>query len=84
VGETHNLLITVDLCEQFGLPSNPLLPEFCWRHSELRLDTFEGEVVQLLVQFLKELSVCFEAIELAKLHLEPSEEGLLRPVTPRR
>ncbi len=50
MGETHNLWITVDLWEEFGLPSNPLLPKFCWRHSELCLNTFEGEVVEQNLQ----------------------------------
>lgn len=82
MGETHNLWIAVDLCGSFGLLSKPLLPEFRWRHPKLRLDTLEGEVVQLLIELFKKLCVCIEAIELSKLHLEPTEKGLLRAVTP--
>lgn|GEM_PF-2869791 len=82
--ETHNLWINEDLREEFGLQSNPLLPKLCRRHPKLRLDTFECEVVRLLIEFFQKLCVCIQAIELSKVNLESSEKGLPRPATPGR
>lgn len=74
MGETHNLWITVDLCGNLGMADIPRVAKFSWRHFELRFDALEGEVVQLLIEFLKKLCKGIEAIKLPKLYLEPSEK----------
>ena len=51
-----------------------MLPEFCRGHFELGLDTEVGEIVELGVELLEQISVGVESSKITELDFESSEE----------
>jgi hypothetical protein len=75
-----NPFLPINSSEQFRLLGNPLLPKLSWRHLKVRLNTLEGELVQLLIELFHKLCAYVEAIEISKSTSNLPKKGLLRPV----
>ena len=61
------------MCKQ-PLLLEPHLPKLCRSHSKPCLDSFEGEVMNLLVDLLEQLGVGIKPLEVTALDFEPPKE----------